>query len=273
MAGSVTSVVATLIVNPVPQPPFTASQPASQTLTEGATASFSVVAGGTTPLNYQWRWGGNPLAGQTGSTLTLGNVLMAQVGGYDVVVTNSFGSVTSAVAVLTVNPAPIAPSITAQPQSLSVTQGQDAAFTVMTTGTAPLSYFWRKAAAVIAANAGSSFTIAGTVPASAGGYSVIVSNAGAGVITQPQTGVSTDAKLSLVRRDATGRVAMISACRGSTLVAGGVKMQMARPDAFVQVRLNEDGTGTVMSGKVQDLRSVEVEGKTMKLLAEASGGK
>src|SRR6266581_9133408 len=38
--------------------PYITTQPANQTVTAGQTASFSVVASGTAPLNYQWQKNG-----------------------------------------------------------------------------------------------------------------------------------------------------------------------------------------------------------------------
>ena len=61
-------------------------------------------------------------------------------GSYAVVVTNTAGSMTSAVAVLTVL---VPPSITAQPTNLSVVEGANASFSVTASGTAPLSYQWQ----------------------------------------------------------------------------------------------------------------------------------
>ncbi len=81
--------------------PTITSQPQSQTNVFGSSARFSVVAMGSAPLSYQWRFSGLPLVGQTGTNLTLANVQSTNAGNYDVVVTNAFGSVTSAVAILT----------------------------------------------------------------------------------------------------------------------------------------------------------------------------
>ena len=86
----------------VPVSPFIISQPANQTVTAGNSATFTVTAGGTPPLNYQWRFNGNVLPGQTGTTLTLTNVQPAGAGNYSVVVSNGVESVTSSNALLTV---------------------------------------------------------------------------------------------------------------------------------------------------------------------------
>ena len=94
---------------PANQPPAIAvdGQPQSQSVLLGATVSFSVTAGGTAPLVYQWRKGETPLDGATASSLTLTNIALSDHGNYDVVITNDYGAVTSAVAILTVSLPPV----------------------------------------------------------------------------------------------------------------------------------------------------------------------
>ena len=99
LAGSVTSVVATLTVI---VPPGITTQPQNQTVVLGQNAAFSVVASGTAPLSYQWRFNGTALSGSTSSALALSNVQTNDAGSYSVVVTNLAGSVASVVATLTV---------------------------------------------------------------------------------------------------------------------------------------------------------------------------
>ena len=68
----------------------------------GSSAAFSVVASsGSAPI-YQWRFNGVNIGGATGASYTRTNVQLIHAGNYDVRVINNFGSVTSAVAVLTV---------------------------------------------------------------------------------------------------------------------------------------------------------------------------
>jgi uncharacterized delta-60 repeat protein len=67
--------------------------------------TFTVTVLGTPPLNYQWRHGGLAEAGAINSSLTLSNTQPANAGSYDVIVSNAYGSLTSSVAVLTVNSA------------------------------------------------------------------------------------------------------------------------------------------------------------------------
>ncbi|HEY5913299.1 MAG TPA: immunoglobulin domain-containing protein [Verrucomicrobiae bacterium] len=95
-----TALVDNVAVIPVPAgtPPSVGTQPQPLTVYVGEPASFSAVAQGSLPLHYQWRLNGNPIADATTTTLTLPSVRLPDEGDYTVVVTNSFGSVTSTVA-------------------------------------------------------------------------------------------------------------------------------------------------------------------------------
>src|SRR5216684_3803306 len=143
--------------------PTITTQPANQTVTAGQTATFSVVAAGTVPLNYQWQKNGANIAGATSASYTTPATTTSDSGSaFAVVVSNSTGAVTSASATLTVNPAPVAPAITTQPANQTVTAGQAATFTVVASGTAPLSYQWQKNGANIAGATSSSYTTPAT---------------------------------------------------------------------------------------------------------------
>ena len=88
----------------VGQAPAITSQPAPQTVTAGQTATFSVIASGTSPLLYQWRKNGTVISGATGATYTTPATTAGDNGsGFSVVVSNSFGSATSSAALLSVN--------------------------------------------------------------------------------------------------------------------------------------------------------------------------
>jgi hypothetical protein len=103
-AGSITSDAAVLTVNTVATAPVITTQPASKTVNAGANVTFSVVVTGSSPLSYQWKKGGTDIPGATTSSLTLNNVQTNDAGSYLVMVSNAVGSVTSAEAVLTVQP-------------------------------------------------------------------------------------------------------------------------------------------------------------------------
>ena len=97
--GVLTSQVARLTV----LDPYIAVPPASQDLTPGQTVGLTVAAAGTSPLAFQWRKDGVALAGATTTALTLTNVQAVDAAAYDVVISNSLGTLTSAVAALAMN--------------------------------------------------------------------------------------------------------------------------------------------------------------------------
>jgi hypothetical protein len=188
-AGSVTSNAATLTVNAATVAPSITTQPASQTVTAGQTASFSVAVTGTAPLSYQWQKSGVNIAGATSSNYTTPATITSDNGStFRVVVSNSAGTVTSAAATLTVNAASVAPSITTQPTSQTVTAGQTASFSTAATGTAPLSYQWMKNGAAISGATSSSYTTPTTTTSDNGAqFTVAVSNAAGSVTSNAAT--------------------------------------------------------------------------------------
>jgi len=177
LAGNVTSAEAILTVL---SPPIISAHPQSQTAIAGSTAQFNVSASGTAPLHYQWRfkplqaatW--TDLNGQTNPQLTLGNVQLLAEGHYSVVITNSAGSSTSAVAALSVL---VPPMITGDPVDATVSDGAPVTFTVSATGTAPLTYQWRKDGLEIPGANGPSYSILAAQAADEGFYSAVVTNA------------------------------------------------------------------------------------------------
>ena len=184
--GNITSNSATLTVNPDPAPSIT-TQPASQTITAGQTATFSVTASGTAPLAYQWQKNGTAIGGATSSSYTTPAETTSDNGAqFTVVVSNSAGTATSNSAVLTVNPA--APSITTQPSSQTITAGQTATFSVTASGTAPLNYQWRKNGTAISGATSSSYaTPAETTSDNGAQFTIVVSNSAGSVSSNSAT--------------------------------------------------------------------------------------
>ena len=78
------------------------TEPLSQIVAPGGTATLSVSATGTPPLSYQWQLDNTNLSGATNATLALGNAQSTNDGVYDVVISNAYGSVTSSAAHLLV---------------------------------------------------------------------------------------------------------------------------------------------------------------------------
>ncbi len=188
-AGTATSNAATLTVNAASVAPTITTQPVSQAVTAGQTATFSEVATGTTPLSYQWLKNGANIAGATSSSYTTPLTTTADGGStFNVVVSNTAGTATSNAATLTVNAAPVAPTITTQPANQTVTAGQTATFIVVASGTAPLNHQWQKNGANIAGATSSSYTTPATISFDNGTrFTVVVSNSTGSVTSSAAT--------------------------------------------------------------------------------------
>ena len=176
----VASSKATLTVTAAAVAPAITTQPANQSVTEGQTATFSVIATGTGTLTYQWKKGGTDISGATSSTYTTPATVSADNAAvFTVVISNGTGSVTSSNATLTVT-APVPPAITVQPSAQTITAGATATFSVTATGTGTLSYQWKKNGINITGGSGAT-TNTYTTPAmgyagNSAVYSVVVSN-------------------------------------------------------------------------------------------------
>lgn len=169
-AGSATSAVAQLTVL---VPPAITSQPANQSVAIGSNGIFQVTASGTAPLSYQWLFNATNVVGNNTNALLLPNVQLNQSGQYCVVITNAAGSITSVVATLTVG---TPPSLLQSPSSLSVIQGQSAAFTVGVGGDAPISYQWRFNGSTISGATASTYHVSNATSANAGTYNAVAIN-------------------------------------------------------------------------------------------------
>ncbi|MDR3659290.1 MAG: immunoglobulin domain-containing protein, partial [Mycobacterium sp.] len=161
--------------------PIITSQPVSVTTNAGAPASFTVSAYGTSP-QYQWLKGGVVIPTATAATYTIAHVADGDVAGYSVIVSNAFGSVTSApAATLTV----IDPAfITGQPQSLTTNAGSTATFTVSFTGTSP-AIQWYKGGTAIGTATSATLTLLSVSQNDAVDYTVVLTNAAGSVTSAP----------------------------------------------------------------------------------------
>jgi hypothetical protein len=168
--GSMTSSNATLAVGFAPS---ITTQPTSQTNVAGTTATFTVLASGSTPLYYQWLDGGTNLPGANGANLVIADVQTNNAGVYWVVVTNVFGSATSSNATLTVLSPPV---ILIQPTNQTVVVSNTISFSVMAAGTSPLNYQWSFDGTNLVGATNAMLTLTDVQFAQAGNYSVLVTN-------------------------------------------------------------------------------------------------
>jgi alpha-tubulin suppressor-like RCC1 family protein len=129
------------LVVPATSPQIT-TQPASQSILSGTTATLSVSASGTAPLSYQWYQGmsgaiTSPIIGATSNSYTTPALTAPTT--YWVRVTDSIGTADSSTVTVSMS---ISPTITTQPKSGTMIAGNRAVLSVTANGTAPLSYQW-----------------------------------------------------------------------------------------------------------------------------------
>jgi len=171
------------LVNGFGQPMIT-SQPQSVTNLAGTTAAFSIAVTATSPFAYQWLLNSTiPLSSATNADLILTNVQSFNTGGYSVVVTNSEGSVTSVVAMLTVL---TPPKIAKQPTNQTASLFADATFRLTATGDAPF-YQWRFNDADLIGKTNTTLTVTNVQRADGGNYNVVVTNLSGSVTSQVAT--------------------------------------------------------------------------------------
>ncbi|HMJ91915.1 MAG TPA: lamin tail domain-containing protein [Candidatus Acidoferrum sp.] len=161
---------ALLAINASPEIVF---QPENKATVAGASVTFTVGARGAQPLLYQWRKDGAPLSGATAPSFSIASALTNDAGNYTVIVSNSIGSITSSIAVLTFNASPL---IVNQPQSTNVFVGQEVTFAVNAVGSLPLRYQWRFNGANIGGQTNITLNLTNLQLSANGNYSVLVSN-------------------------------------------------------------------------------------------------
>ena len=212
-AGTATSSDATLTVTAAPMAPAITKQPQAITVTVGQTASFTVEATGTSP-NFQWKKGGSDIPGATSSTYTTDATSLADSGTkYSVVVSNDLGTVTSNDASLTVT---AKPAISTQPMSQAVATGQTASFSVVATGTEPLTYQWKKNGSDIAGATSSTYKPVSSSELNGAKFSVVVTNS-AGTATSNEAVLSDVA----IGTQPTNQTAYASKTATFSVTAGG----------------------------------------------------
>lgn len=161
----------------------------------GETASFTVVTTGAPAPTLSWQsrpanstaaW--TDVGGATAATYTTPPLALSDNGRqYRVVATNAMGSTASAPVTVSVSEVEVAPTITTQPASITVTAGNDAVFAVVARGTEALSYQWRYLGEPISGANSPVYRLSGTFVGQSGEYSVQVSNAAGTVVSNTVT--------------------------------------------------------------------------------------
>jgi len=188
-SGSFTSSVASLTLL---EAPFITNQPLGQIVNAYGTASFSVVANGTSPLSYQWVLNGTNLPDAAANTLIITNVTPLNLGPYAVIVANNYGAVTSSIANLYMYP------FLVMPFSGAITYwGQTNILSVGAWGSGNLSYQWYLNGAAILGATDPMLLLSDIQFTNAGLYTVVVSSSYGSVTNTPEQVVVNPANVSL----------------------------------------------------------------------------
>jgi endonuclease/exonuclease/phosphatase family metal-dependent hydrolase len=236
-------------------PPTILTQPQSQTNSIGSLVEFTVAASGTAPLAYQWRFNTANLSGANTSSFTITNAQSTNAGNYTVVITNVAGSVTSAIATLTIS-SDLA--INSQPQNLSVAIGENASFSVSASGAAPLHYQWRFNSVAINSATNSTYTRTNAQLGDAGNYTVVITNATGSVTSSVATLVVNSGTTEVIAQwnfnsnpadadTATGS-SIPSTGSGSASALGGITASFVGGDTIADPAGNTDNTAWTTTG-------------------------
>lgn len=141
-------------------PTVAIAQGSSQTVVMGQPVTFSAVTTGTGPFSYQWYLNGKSVSGASASTYVISETSSAMNGFvYTVTATNAAGTATSQGCKLNLEGPPV---ITTPPSNQTVYVGQAGLFSVIASGTAPLSYQWYLNGSAISGGTSSTYTTPAT---------------------------------------------------------------------------------------------------------------
>ncbi len=179
-AGAVTSNAATLTVSIATSVPVITTQPANQTVTTGSAVTLTVTTTGNPAPTYQWYKNGTSVAGATSASFTIAVVQLSDAAIYQVVASNSSGTVTSAGATLTVYTLPV---FTTQPLSHAAFVGGTVSMICVVTGTPLPTYQWQKGGIDLPGATSSTLTINNVQLSDAGSYGLVATSAEGGSVT------------------------------------------------------------------------------------------
>jgi hypothetical protein len=185
-------------INLVPANPVVTAQPLGYSGAPGDNTpgtSFAVALNATsgTPLSYQWyqatatatnaltdgaTGNGSTVSGSGTANLSFANAQVADSANYFVVITNAYGSTTSAPALLNIAASSVAPTITSiSPAVATVISGQGTNITVMAIGSPAPVYYWSdNNGNLIQSGASPNLSLLNVQPANGGIYSLVASN-------------------------------------------------------------------------------------------------
>ncbi|WP_221031127.1 immunoglobulin domain-containing protein [Actomonas aquatica] len=178
--GSVTSRTARVSIPTTTNPPVITSVGPDRRVDVGSSVAVAIGATGHPFTSVQWFKNNSALSGQTQTYISFDSATAANSGTYHAVVTNAFGSATSASITLTVGAGSggDTPQFTAGPAHLTTVKAGESLFlSVQVTSNSTATYQWFKDAVALTGATGSSLSIDQATAATAGDYHVVVTNA------------------------------------------------------------------------------------------------
>jgi hypothetical protein len=175
------------VLTNTPQIPVIGINPQSTNLYSNDNITLYVAASGLGQLGYRWLSNGVPLSDGTYVSGSSANVLtlsyLQNTANYSAVVSNSAGSVTSAVAVVAINTTPTPPFFITQPYGATNSLGSTITLSAVANGTGPLSYYWyfeaTNGGSPVALSSGSRLVLANVTFTESGYYYVTVTGGAA----------------------------------------------------------------------------------------------
>jgi hypothetical protein len=156
--------------------------PATQEVQAGQPATFAIVATLDPPLEFQWKFNGAALPGETNSTLNIAAVQASHAGAYSVTVNQSPTGLSfdTPPAQLT-GPA----TIIQQPANVAVRLGSNAVLRVTADGVAPIGYQWQFNGGDLPDATNSTLTVTNIQIVQEGEYAVTISNSFGAIKSDP----------------------------------------------------------------------------------------
>lgn len=247
--------------------PTITTHPQAASRIEGQSVTLTGAASGTPTPTLQWQrnngGGWADISGAVGGSYTFTAALGDNGAQFRLVATNSEGAAQSNAAALTVTAAPVAPTITTQPQAASVVEGASATFTVAATGTAPLAYQWRLNGTDIAGATSATYTRVTALADTGAAITVRVSNAAGAVVSQAAAltvaqalGVPASRTFAVRTVQAANQLLSATALQPVFLISPAAKLDYAFDWAPLLAEASDDihgtpqvlGTGCAVSG-------------------------
>jgi hypothetical protein len=177
--NSGTHQVESIPLSVIRQPSITQQPAANTSVGLNSSVNLTVATIGLSPISYQWTLSGGILSGATNYFYSIPSIQLSQQGDYQVIVSNPYGSVTSAVAHVSIV---LPPAITSQSPNANVLAGNSFSLSVIASGTPTLTYSWKFENSTITGATGPTLTVTNAQSINEGAYRAIISNA-AGSVT------------------------------------------------------------------------------------------